>query len=301
MTDTTNTAKTESRMGRLAIAALAVMMSVLIGFGVLDGIGPVLGGGAITEQNHAFLTASRQQVGDDVIALAELLAVVKVIESASLGFDVVVHASVEVGQAAAAFGLALERAWGAMAIAGIIDEALLGLTAIASVLTKPILVVFLASLGFWIITRTLPIHTHLVLLLRTVTELSLVLFFALHLLVPYSVQITGWASNAVLDAVLEEQRSGLHNMHDEVTTYAKHDNSFDGWTKENRISTAYATVVTKLPQKLGVIERYTTGRIARSLLIGLVIPLGSFALLWLAFRAMIRRVIVLVESAAVGG
>ncbi|WP_136443364.1 hypothetical protein [Pacificoceanicola onchidii] len=293
--------KVDPKTLRLCVGALALGLAVLLAFGLLDWAAPLFGGGAIADQNHAYLTASREQVGDDLIALTELLAVVKVIESASLGIDVVVHASVEVGQAAAAFGLALERAWGAMAVAGVIDESLLGLTAIAAALTKPLLVIVLASVGLWILARTLKLHIHVLSLVRTVAELSLVLFLALHLLVPYSLQITGWASNAVLDSLLEAQRTGLHQMHQDVSSYAKHDRSFEGWTKGNDVGAAYATVVDKLPQKLGVIERYTTGRIARSVLVGLVIPIGSFALLWLTFRSIIRRMIVLFESAALSG
>lgn len=273
---------------RLALAGLAALLLVLIQTGMFDGFATALGGTQIEVDNIGYLTDARDAAANDFLILSEIFAVLEVIASADVGFDFFVSASVQVGQALAGLSTAIENALLVSAAAAASAEALLAISSIAQFLSQPLLCVALALLAaYFILSAFHRVHT-VSRTVRSMTEIVSVLFLVVHLIVPYSIHLSGWIATNAVASLHEESRSRLQSLHGDITDHTIIADGFDSWSKDDQVKAGFERVSKNVTHKIDAVGLYSVRQFTSAVLLGIVLPLGLLAVFYLGAQRMVR-------------
>ena len=248
----------------------------------------------LTKQNLAFLNHAEREARGNLIKLAEIFAVLKVIESGEVGISFFVDAQVRVGRALAAFSDLVERGIVVSVVAASAAAGLKGLVRLADVVSPLLFKLALPLLATYFIAASIS-STHLVTLVsRVLSEAVVVLFLTAYLLIPYSIHGTGWLTQQITADLKQEGREHLINIHQELK---------QGEQRRPRIKERaehaiheFERTVLHMPQKVSAMSLFVIRHIAATIIEGLVFPIGIFLTLWFTVRRVIRRIGELVQG-----
>ncbi|MEL7466622.1 MAG: hypothetical protein AAFN79_21290 [Pseudomonadota bacterium] len=261
-----------------AKAGPAALGLALIGAGVcvLLGVAPSLeaatGGDRIIASNIAYLEAARNAAAADFADIAAMLAIVDIVASTEVGFDFLVSASVEAGQALAALARVLEWAAAITALSAAASEALLILTHVAAAAAQPLLGAAVAALGAYAAARAVGADPRLSRVARRVATLSVTAFLLCHIAAPYAVQMGALASNTAMTLSLNEARSGLAAAHRDVAA-ASDDASLSEWGKRAAVTDSYASLRKHASEQRDNVFEFVAAKAATTLTAHVITPL----------------------------
>lgn len=270
----------------LLFAILLVGLAAASMWGLFDSYSSALGLDGIDEQNRRYLHAAREDVDRDAVALAEILAILSVVGSIEIGFTFLADAHVTIGRTISSLILTIEQALLTSVFAGAVVEVLLLLTSLARRLAAPLFSAALVSVAIYVLLSMTPA--------RRATEVSrafcqtvVSLFFVAHLLVPYSIQVSGWAASSMLATASQDHRENIENFSDETRVALGHVTEVSAWKAADEMASALEAATSDAGQKSHVVRRYHVWRIAHSTVFGVAVPILSFLLLWWAGRRLV--------------
>jgi len=110
-------------------------------------------------------------------------------------------------------------------------------------------------------------------LCNQVTKIVVVLFFVLHILLPYSLFATALFSKSIIDKDRTENRTMLHNLHKEIKTAHKKEDFTQ--RAENSIH-SFEKIIVNLPHKVELMAIHNTKHIAMTLFEFVILPIAIF-------------------------
>lgn len=255
----------------LALALIAIVL-ILQGEAARDW-GASLISDQIEAENIAYLESARLAAMHDMIVLAEVLAVLEIIESASIGFEFFVSAEIGAGKGISPLTRAVE--WGLLG-AGIgvllyeaISLSLIAASAIAPLLFKAMLLSTALAL------LAAPLHRSHILrsLLGMAARMTTFGFLTAFLLLPYSVNIAGSLVTMIPLESYQPHDNAPDNLHAHLVAQSDGPPGFDTWTSRDVAQQFYASISSNLRHSVSQIKVYAIKSLAMDMLIGLVLPL----------------------------
>ncbi len=248
----------------------------------------------LTRQNLAYLSHVERESRGNLIKLAEIFAVLKVIESGQVGISFIIDAQVRVGRALAAFSDLVERGIVVSVVAASAAVGLKGLVRLADVVSPILFKLALPLLATYFIAASIS-SAHLVTIVsRVLSEAIVALFLTAYLLIPYSIHGTGWLSQQITADLKQEGREHLNHIHQELTQ-GKQRKARLKERAEHAIHEFERTAV-HVPQKVSAMSLFLIRHVAATIIEGVLFPIGIFLALWFTVRQVIRRIGELVQG-----
>ncbi len=281
---------------RIGAAAAIGVLFLLIQAGVFDGLAGSLGGTQIEDENIGYLQDARDASVDDLIVLSEVLAVLEIIDSASIGFDFFVSADVQVGQGLASLTNGVERALEIAALSAAASEGLIALSLIAQFVTAYLLDAALIALAAYLFVSAISRLHAFTRLARVVAEVFAVLFLVAYLIIPYSIHLSGWVATNAVSALHQESRDKLTALHGDVTGKSVQSDEFDGWSKDDQVKSGFERITSNLTHKIDGMGLYAIRHLTSAVLLGIVFPFGLLLVFYAGARRLIRYTAMALES-----
>lgn len=269
----------------LRIVGILTMLGVIAAvlFVPVDTFARLLPHGSLAETNAAFIQSGKSAAIADLLVLAELDALVSVVQTIEIGVSLGLSAQVEVGQALASLSSGLDRAMLA-ATAGIALYEILDIALKLATVAEPYLLQLVLLLG--------AIHA-LVLLTRMTAqtknasragfEIVLILFLILRLGLPYGVGAASALAGLTQEAVLGDTRSAVSEMHNRIVESNAWNGKLDSLADESLAREVFGRAAADFPRPVETLGTYSARRIVVSLFEGIVVPafiILMFVLIW---------------------
>lgn len=252
------------------------------------GLPGTLPGGDVDAANRAWLGAASAEIRHDVTLLAEIWALLNIVQSTEIGVSLLVSADIEVGQAlsslAALVGQAMAVGTAAAALAAAWSVVLTLCAAAAPVALQAVLLFGgLSLLG----AGRGPIEA-IRAPLRDLAVLSARVFAVLWVVVPYALNLSGWASERATAFLGADDAAVVSNLHADMAAGSAGKDPLDYWRKKDHAVTAFHSIHKDLTHKVSALGRYVTLRLVHAVCAGLLVPLLASVLLWAALRSLVR-------------
>ncbi len=271
---------------RLGLAMALIAIVVVLQNETARDWGAALISNQIEAENAAYLDVAREAALHDMIVLAEVLAVLEIVESASIGFEFFVSAEIGAGKGISPLTRAVE--WGLLGAGiGVLLYEAIALALIAASAVAPILFqLMLLSTALALLAA--PLHKNHILrsLLGIAARVTTLAFLTVFLLLPYSVNIAGSLAALIPLESYQPHDNAPDNLHAHLVADSEGPPGFDTWTSRDVAQRFYASISSNLRHSVSQIKIYAIKSLAMDMLIGLVLPL---LLLTLGLR-LLRRV-----------
>lgn len=254
------------------IALTAVLLGVLISVSDLMRLGAWAGGARITAANDAFLADAAQEGLKETLLLAEVSALLDVLGSTDLGIELIVSVDVQAGGVLSSLSRAIEAALAASAAATVSAHALQFVNSIADHLSAELFVALVWAVAGWMILRILPVARHLRNLGRALTEAIAVVFIISYLVIPYSINVTGWLGGAIAGSLQPDTETAVEYFHSATFKDGSLNTDLDFWTRSSNVKSAYEGLVSDLPDKVSALTLYAVRKLAHLTVVGVVFP-----------------------------
>ena len=190
----------------------------------------------------------------------------------------------QVGQALAGLNYALERALAASIAGAGLYEALIILAGLASLLNVFFFQLVLFASAARLFCNSLPASNPIFIASRLALRGTLAVFVASYVLLPYSINITGWLASTVPFGMAQQHSERLQDYHSHVVADKPAAREFTYWTKEQAVRGQYKKFEEGLPHTVEQTTRHAISIALHALFVGLLLPLCIFGLSWWALR-----------------
>lgn len=236
----------------------------------------------LTHQNMLYLLHSEQTAMDEILTVTEINMVLDVVASSQIGVSFIADFNVTVGQALHRLSIVLERAEVALLISVAAISALQWLTYIAETYAFYLLGLGLAirvayHILCWL-NQTITLPTALIVNTKHLSYDVLMVFVALHLVLPYSIHMGAAVDKKLTQHFIENKRTQLTNIHDSFVG----NESGEALKKKasNSISKLKSMPVKDIRKSHQSITAYLLSRLLMNVFNLFLLPLGIFYLLY---------------------
>ncbi|WP_296425596.1 hypothetical protein [Yoonia sp.] len=240
-------------------------------------------GSAIVAQNTSYLQDASRDGLQDMLLIAEILGLLEVLSTTEVGLTVVVSVSAEAGQALSALTHVMERVLGVATLATGTAEAMLGLNRAAAAASFGLAQLSLGLGAGYFVFRGLNIHNRLQHLAHTLVRMATMLFLIAYLVIPYSINASGWLANQIAEP---GDPSAVQVMHDRTVKRNLSNDPLKYWSDAEHLTRGFKDTINDLPQKLSLMTTHYLGTLIHLLLVGIGFPLLAAALMILVIRRM---------------
>ena len=274
------------RWQEILIGLIALTLAMVTSTSDLLNLAQITGSERIIAVNTIYLEAAANDGLQDTLLLSELAALLEVIKSTDFGIELIVSVDVQIGEVLSSLTKAIEWAVVAAAAATIAAHALQFVNAVSDSLSPIFLIATLWAVVLWMIMRLLPCAQLLKSASRTIVETLCVLFLLSYLVMPYTINITGWLSQDLSQGLQTSTASTVQRFHEDTFQGGSLKTDLSYWTNSSNVRSAYDEVTSDLQDKVSALTRYALERVANLVIIGLFFPLTVIAILSFVLRRL---------------
>lgn len=287
MTDTIHTPRPRASMWRRLVAALGLLaLAAALHLDPVRSWASSAVGAELAQANRALIDEARTTSLRDLALLAEILALLDVVQTAQIGFDFIVSAQIEAGRAIGPVVRGAEFAAMGAAAGVAVYEAIDLVLATARAVSPAILQVALAVGALFLVVQPLHVAHPLRGIADALLRISAGLFLVLFLVLPYSVHLAGQLAAQVPIADYQRHARAPAHLHDALTS-TRDMPGFDGWSDKDVAKRYFEALSTDLPHASGQLHSYAIETAALNFGLAVVVPL---LLVW-AGTHIVRRLL----------
>lgn len=241
--------------------------------------------------NDQYLAERERQDRDNILMLAEINAFLAVLQSSEVGISLFVDVQVTIGHSISALKELTDRALESTLISMTSVVGLRWILKLADYLAPAFFIIWLMGMSVYLLASWLGLtQGQSGEVGKRALGLSFVLFFMLHIMLPYSVYLSSLISHPVLSAPEQEKNTSLKNFHQHVVK-SSHSTSFKD--KAEKDIKQFETTLVQLPKKIESMTHYVVEHWVFNLLRHLFIPFALLILMhiitqrglrWIVFR-----------------
>jgi len=280
----------------ILIAIGALIFVILVSAADLLNLGEQTGAGHITLANDAYLADAAKEGLKETLLLGEVGALFEVLSSTDIGIELIVSVDVQAGGVLSSLTRALEWAVAASMSATIGAHALKFVNAIADQVSANIVIALAWAVIAWMILRIVPAARTVRRMARSIAEVLAVLFVISYLIIPYSINLTGWLSQTVSGSLDPDTETIVETFHGATFTDGGLQTDLGYWTRGKNVKSAYENVTNELPDKVSTLRSYTVQKFAHLLIVGVLFPLGVLLMLAVLGRRLVGMMIKELET-----
>jgi hypothetical protein len=230
------------------------------------------------------------------LLLGEVAALLEVLSSTDIGIELIVSVDVQAGGVLSSLTRALEWALAASTSATIGSHALKFVNAIADQVSANIIIILAWAVIAWMVLRIVPAAPTVRRMTRSIAEVLAVLFMISYLIIPYSINLTGWLSQSVSGSLDPDAETVVESFHGATFTDGGINTDLGFWTRGQNVKSAYEDVTNELPDKVSALMSYTVQKFAHLLIVGVLFPLSVLLMLAVLGRRLVGLMIKELET-----
>ncbi len=240
---------------------------------------------SLIHQNEAYLKGLAQEDEKQLLQLAEIRSLLYVLQSGDMGISFIVQANVEVGQALAPLSHVTDRTFEVVFTSLSATTFLRWFSELSEFIAPTIGMISLVSLFlFSLYSFGSLINPRIHTALKRITELSLLLFVMVHLLLPYSIHGAALISDTLYKDLRSVNRNNLTNMHQSLSSNSRHG---DYKTRVKYDIGHMEAMLKDLPHKVESMISYRAKYLMFRVMSTIVMPLGLFLVLLGFFKYIV--------------
>lgn len=260
------------------LCALAIL---LISFSnISNGVLNTLGTNDIQAENRAFLDTSAAENHKDILRLAEILAVVKLVSTTDIGVNLIIKAEIEVGQALHGLIRSIEYALWVVLASSVTIEVWKILVETAEIFSLFFLRATLLAFIFYLLANGFCRLNKIREVCFVALKFNLMFFLSTYLLVPYALNLTAWLSQGLLHSNFLAQKKGLHLLHATIESAGKGVELTQYWSNGKTMRSHLIDLHRDVQPHTSNVFEFMVNSFAANLMTGVIVPLVSFYLLW---------------------
>jgi hypothetical protein len=271
----------------ILIALGALIFGLLVSAADLLNLGEQTGADHITQANDAYLTDAANEGLKETLLLGEVAALLEVLGSTDIGIELIVSVDVQAGGVLSNLTRAIEWALAASTSATIGAHALKFVNAIADQGSANIVITLAWAVIAWMILRIVPAARTVRRMARSIAEILAVLFVISYLIIPYSINLTGWLGQTVSGSLAPDTETVVETFHGATFTDGGLQTDLGYWTRGKNVKSAYESVTSELPDKVSALMSYTVQKFAHLVIVGVLFPLSVLLLLAVLGRRLV--------------
>lgn len=274
------------RLSVLILAALCIAVWLGLQVPALQQLGAAMAHDALIKENTEYLRAAEKQAAKNFVHLAESYAALRVIQSGRFGVSFLAKADVQVGDALAGLSDIVERTMDVSAAAAVAAATLNVTDRIAARLSPLLFEVALLAIAIYLIALAIDRNHRVTHLTKGLAEIGLLLFLTAYILIPYSIHTTGWLSEHAVAGLKADSSDQIAGFRGDVTRATR---GHDLVKRAEQAAHDLKKQFRGLTHKVSAMGRSMVRQATAALIEGVLLPLGVFAMLWLALRRLMRQ------------
>ena len=229
-------------------------------------------------QNKAYLSGTEKTDRKVLIQLAEIDALLAVLQSGEVGISFIVDLQVKVGQSLSTFSKFINKSL-EMTIVSIIATATLSvLLDLSEYLSKILLITLLVSVCLLCFSRVIGIESKSEKTIEsTFIEIVALLFLSVYLLVPYSIHGAAFIEDVIFSGMMTERNTNINNLH---KSFTQGEQSVSFKNKAKNDFKKFEQIAVDVTEKIENTMTYYVEHFIHIIFRAILIPLGVFALLF---------------------
>jgi len=270
----------------IGVMSFFLLISLLVPFS--NPIKTMFNQDELIKQNHVYLNEIIKIDSKKFIQLAEIDALLAVLQSGEVGISFIVDIKAKVGQSLSTFGKMIDRSL-EVTIASIFVVSLLSiLLELSEYLSELLLVTILVLVClfcFFYVVSSESIRKKFI--GNKLLEVLILLFLSCHLLVPYSIHGASYLQHVIFSENIAEKNQNLSNLHESIYQGTQHISFKNRATNDFKKFEAIASDITK---KIENSMTYNIEQLLHTFFIAIVIPIRIFAFLYYFVKKFLTRV-----------